>query len=80
MEKKKRPFVLQAEAGGGISLVVTAICKKCNAVVEMKTNPRAKKQQEGLYHATELQCPKCKTIYSVPAIEKRMGRNNEITV
>jgi RNase P subunit RPR2 len=79
MKKTTRPFILTQPTNEGISLVLTAVCTKCNEVVEMTTKPSRVKMANPANQSTDLQCPKCKTIYRVPAITKRGGkRRNEV--
>jgi len=76
MGKSTRPFILKAPTQDGITLAVSAICDKCNKVVEMNVKPKKKGTAEHAKQVSELQCPKCKTIYSIPAITKqRKGMN-----
>jgi len=73
MKKNMVPFVLKAPTQEGISLVLTAVCTRCNQVVEMKVNPKKKGAPKPVAQVTELQCPRCKTVYRVPAITRRKG-------
>ncbi len=79
--KDTRPFILKQPIYEGISLVITAVCTKCNKVVEMTVKkPKGKTTANANY--VELQCPKCKTTYRVPAITKHAGkkRRNEVSL
>lgn len=81
MEKNTKPFLLKQPIYDGISLVITAVCTKCNKVVEMTVKKPKGKTTNPAFQSMELQCPKCKTIYRVPAITKHKGkRRNEVNL
>jgi len=80
MKKTTRPFVLTQPINKEISLVLTAVCTKCNQVVEMTVKqPKGKVAMNFANQSTDLQCPKCKAVYRVPAITKYGGKKrNEV--
>lgn len=81
MDKNAEPFLLKQPIYDGISLVITAVCTKCNKVVEMAVKKPKGKTTRTAFQGVELQCPQCKTIYRVPAITKHRGkRRNEVNL